>query len=123
MKVSTFVSCLVALGTVGLGAAPASAEAAGVETMACRYAAYPPAKSGSNVVGWGEKWDCGGSVNWTLTVQKHLTGPWWQFAGNNFASGDGWLSAPAGCVSGTYRTILTSSSGHQTVGGHASITC
>ncbi|MFD4639783.1 hypothetical protein ACFWN2_20885 [Lentzea sp. NPDC058436] len=122
MRGRTFVSfVLLVLGMVGLSAVPASAA----ESSACSFAAYAPGRSGGNVVGWGEKWDCGGGTSWTITVQRHRGGAWWQNEATNFATGDGWLSASAGCVGGTrtYRTVLQSNVGHQSVSAHATFTC
>jgi hypothetical protein len=120
------------IGTVGaftmavmaLAATPALADTESTTRIsACSYAAYAPVKGGSNITGWGEKWGCGG-VQWTLRIQRHTGGPFWQNVASNFATGDGWLSGTAGCgASGTYRTILESNAGHQTVSAHAAITC
>ncbi|MEV6237808.1 hypothetical protein [Lentzea sp. NPDC051838] len=122
MRYRTFVSCVLVLGVMAMPTAQASAT---TRTAACGFAAYPPARSGSNVVGWGEKWGCGGGTSWTITVQRHRSGAWWQNEARNFGTGDGWLSASAGCVGGTwtYRTILESNVGHKSVSAHATITC
>lgn len=92
---------------------------------ACRFAAYPPKKEGSILRAWGEKWDCGAGTAWTITLQRHRGGAWWQNEGVNYHTGDDWVSVTAGCVSGqrTYRTILQSNLGHQMVSAHATITC
>lgn len=92
---------------------------------ACWYAAYAPNKEGSIVRGWGEKWDCGDQTYWTITVQRHRAGAWWQNEATNNHTGNNWVSAGAGCVPGTwtYRTILQSNAGHHTVSTHRTITC
>lgn len=119
MRSRTFVSCLLMVGAA-LPVPPASAAPV---VMACTFAAYPPSRSGGNVVGWGEKWGCGAS--WTITVQRHRGGAWWQNEARNFGTGDGWLSASAGCAGGTwtYRTILESNVGHKSVSANRVISC
>ncbi|GGM76328.1 hypothetical protein ACFFX1_52795 [Dactylosporangium sucinum] len=113
----------VALASTGamVGANPAAAAPA--RAAACTYASYAPNKDGSLVRGWGEKWGCGSTTKWTITVQR-LRGPgWWQNEGVNYHTGDNWVSAAGGCVTGTWRTILESNQGHQMVSAHAQITC
>jgi hypothetical protein len=119
------VAVPVALLSAGQSAAAESHDSSSQQVTACSYAAYAPNREGSLVRGWGEKWGCGGSTWWTITVQRHRGASWWQNEARNFATGDGWVSAAAGCVSGTwtYRTILESDVGHKTVSAHRTITC
>lgn len=123
------VAGIVALPGTPATAAPTSnlataTTATNARLAACWYAAYAPNKEGSIVRGWGEKWDCG-QTGWTITVQRHRGGAWWQNEATNTHTGDNWVSAGAGCVPGTwtYRTILQSNAGHQTVSTHRTITC
>ncbi|CRK59214.1 hypothetical protein [Alloactinosynnema sp. L-07] len=121
-----FALAIAALAALLLPGTVATASNSGADTVAaCRYATYAPARSGSNVTGWGEKWECGGSTSWTITLQRHRGGGWWQNEARNYATGDGWVSVTAGCVPGTwtYRTILESNVGHKTVSSHAAISC
>ncbi|MFE2612308.1 hypothetical protein ACFXA2_01665 [Micromonospora chalcea] len=125
--VAATASIAAALAVGGmLTAAPAAAAPADTTQAAmaaCWYATYAPNKEGSVVRGWGEKWDCGGSTRWTITLQR-LRGPgWWQNEGVNTHTGDNWVSVAGGCVTGTYRTILQSNAGHQMVSSHGYITC
>jgi hypothetical protein len=114
----------VALLSAGQAAAQNPDSSSG-QVAACTYAAYAPNREGSLVRGWGEKWGCGGSTSWTITVQRHRGASWWQNEARNYATGDNWVSAAAGCVFGTrnYRTILESDVGHKTVSAHNTITC
>lgn len=94
-------------------AAAATGQSSAASLSACWFAAYPPNKEGSLLRAWGEKWDCSPSAKWTITLQRHRTGGWWQNEGHNSHQGNGWVSVPAGCVPGqwTYRTILESNQG------------
>ncbi|MFV2110196.1 hypothetical protein [Micromonospora sp. LOL_015] len=105
--------------------AAVAAPAGDVEASACWYAAYPPNKEGSTLRAWGEKWDCGDSTRWTITLQRHRTASWWQNEAVNYHAGNNWVSVAAGCASGTftYRTILESNAGHHPVSANKVITC
>ncbi|MEU8001306.1 hypothetical protein AB0B66_09130 [Catellatospora sp. NPDC049111] len=115
--------------TGGAASATASTEVAATGsfgTLACWYAAYPPNKEPNGTLkGWGEKWDCGDSTVWTLTLQRHRTSAWWQQEGINFHTGNNWMQVSGPCASGTwtYRTILSSNVGHQMVSANKVITC
>ncbi|WP_410670237.1 hypothetical protein [Amycolatopsis sp. cmx-4-68] len=113
---------ILALAAVPAAAAtPATAATSSV--LACSFATYAPDRQGSNVVGWGEKWGCGTSTQWTITLQRHRSA-WWQNEAVNYHTGDNWVSVGAGCASGTwtYRTILESSAG-STISANKTITC
>ncbi|QOC94253.1 hypothetical protein [Micromonospora craniellae] len=125
------IGAALAIATAVLGT-PASAASTATDARAtdalqaaCWYAAHAPNKDGGIVRGWGEKWDCGDQTFWTITVQRHRGGAWWQNEATNNHTGNNWVSAGAGCVPGTwtYRTILESNSGHQMVSTHRTITC
>ncbi len=110
--------------TLAAVAPAAPAAAAAPHALACSFATYAPNREGGNVVGWGEKWGCGGSTQWKITLQRNRGVAWWQNEAINYHTGDNWVSVSAGCASGTwtYRTILESSAGN-TISANKTITC
>jgi len=114
---------LVLVLTVALAAVvPFSAEAQAAD---CTFVAPVPSKSNGNIKATASISGCGASPFWYLTLQRHRYLSWWQNEANNGRQGDGTVTVIGGCVPGTwtYRTVLTSSAGHQSVSGHARITC
>jgi len=91
----------------------------------CTFVAPVPYKSNGNIKATASISGCSASLVWYLTLQRHRYLSWWQNEANNWRQSDGTVTVIGGCVPGTwtYRTVLTSSAGHQSVSGHARITC
>ncbi|MFB6393592.1 hypothetical protein [Polymorphospora lycopeni] len=92
---------------------------------ACTFSAPTPSKSGDNVTATAHISDCG-TAYWTLTIQRHRTGPFWQTMGTSNRNNDGEVRVTTGCKelgTYTYRSILESNKGHQSVSGHNRFSC
>jgi hypothetical protein len=101
-------------------------DSTGVTRASCTFSAPTPSKSGSNVTATANISDCPSGARWTLTIQRHRSGPIWQNLGNNWRDGNGGLTTTTGCGGSgtwTYRSILESNQGHQSVSGHNRFGC
>lgn len=124
LTVGTTVATLI---TGTSSEAPSHLTGAGMADTpkACTFAAPTPYRNGANVTASADLSDCGPDSRWVLTIQRHRYGPIWQNEGSNQRKGDGTISLTTGCVPGlsTYRTVLDSAYGHQSIGGPAEFNC
>lgn len=116
------------LGLALLLAGPNAAQAAtssAIGVTACDFSAPLPENKNGEAVANTTISGCG-SYRWYITMQRHRFGPVWQNLADNFRDGDGDLGVRTGCQGSgwrTYRTVLTSSGGHQSISGHARFYC
>jgi hypothetical protein len=117
---------ILAFAPARASARPLTAQEGAVSAAACTFSAPTPSKSGSNVTASTTISDCPSSARWTLTIQRHTSGPFWQNLGSNWRDGNGDLATTTGCGGSgwrTYRSILQSNQGHQSVSGHHRFSC